>query len=144
MKLLSSAVARNCKKFSCHFLLEFSPENYFLIVSQERLYSSAANNFRSILQSQLDGIKEAGTFKSERVITSPQKSKISVEGMKTKVLNFCANNYLGLSANEEIKEHAKLALDKYGSGLSSVRFICGKMKHFSFDQRDIDIDFLFL
>lgn len=96
-------------------------------MTQERLLSSAASSFRTILQSQLEGIKEAGTFKSERVITSPQKSKISVDGMKTKVLNFCANNYLGLSANEEIKEHAKWALDKYGSGLSSVRFICGEM-----------------
>lgn len=73
----------------------------------------------------MDDIKVAGTFKTERVITSPQKSKISVEGMEKKVLNFCANNYLGLSANEEIKDSAKKALDDYGSGLSSVRFICG-------------------
>jgi glycine C-acetyltransferase len=46
--------------------------------------------------------------------------------MQTKVLNFCANNYLGLSANEEVKDYAKEMLDKYGSGLSSVRFICGE------------------
>lgn len=47
--------------------------------------------------------------------------------MKTEVLNFCANNYLGLSANEEIKDYAKEMLDRYGSGLSSVRFICGEI-----------------
>lgn len=91
----------------------------------QRCYSSASNNFRSILQVQLEDIKAAGTFKSERIITSSQKSKISVDGMDKKVLNFCANNYLGLSANEEIKNYAKETLDKYGSGLSSVRFICG-------------------
>lgn len=90
-----------------------------------RCYSTAAANFRSILQAQLEDIKAAGTFKSERVITSAQKSKISVEGMSKQVLNFCANNYLGLSANEEIINCAKETLDKYGSGLSSVRFICG-------------------
>lgn len=92
-----------------------------------RSYSVAADKFQGILQSQLDAIKAAGTFKSERVITSPQKSQITVEGSQKKVLNFCANNYLGLSANEEIKEYAKKMLDKYGSGLSSVRFICGKL-----------------
>lgn len=90
-----------------------------------RCYSTAAANFRSILQTQLEDIKAAGTFKSERIITSAQKSKISVEGMNKQVLNFCANNYLGLSANEEIKNCAKETMDKYGSGLSSVRFICG-------------------
>lgn len=50
--------------------------------------------------------------------------------MPKQVLNFCANNYLGLSANEEIKNHAKVMLDKYGSGLSSVRFICGMFMTF--------------
>lgn len=77
------------------------------------------------MQGQLEDIKAAGTFKTERVITSPQKSKITVEGSQKKVLNFCANNYLGLSANEEIKNCAKDTLDTYGNGLSSVRFICG-------------------
>lgn len=93
---------------------------------QVRSFSAAANSFRSILQSQLEDIKAAGTFKNERVITSAQKSKITVEGMNKEVLNFCANNYLGLSANEEIKNYAKDTMDKYGSGLSSVRFICGE------------------
>ncbi|KAG5670121.1 hypothetical protein PVAND_000403 [Polypedilum vanderplanki] len=90
-----------------------------------RCYSQAAQNFRSILQSQLDDIKAAGTYKTERIITSEQKSKISVDGLSRKVINFCANNYLGLSANEEIKQYSKEMVEKYGHGLSSVRFICG-------------------
>lgn len=77
------------------------------------------------MQKQIDEIKAAGTYKTERVITSPQNSEISVENSSKKVLNFCANNYLGLSANDEIKEHAKKIMDQYGAGLSSVRFICG-------------------
>lgn len=96
--------------------------NYFLAY---RHYSSAAQNFRSILQTQLDDIKAAGTFKVERVITSAQTSQITVEGIEKKVINFCANNYLGLSANEEIKQYSKDMVEKYGHGLSSVRFICG-------------------
>lgn len=91
-----------------------------------RNYSSAAaQNFRAILQSQLDDIKAAGTYKTERIITSPQQSQITVDGIPKKVINFCANNYLGLSANEEIKNYSKEMVDKYGHGLSSVRFICG-------------------
>uniref|UniRef100_A0A336LYI4 2-amino-3-ketobutyrate coenzyme A ligase, mitochondrial n=1 Tax=Culicoides sonorensis TaxID=179676 RepID=A0A336LYI4_CULSO len=100
--------------------------------------------FRSLLKAQLADIKAAGTYKHERVITSPQKTEIHVQGSDAGILNFCANNYLGLSAhpgNEtqnsiEIKYHtffylldvinaSKKALDDYGAGLSSVRFICG-------------------
>lgn len=77
------------------------------------------------MQSQLDDIKAAGTYKVERVITSPQTSQITVDGIPKKVINFCANNYLGLSANEEIKNYSKEMIEKYGHGLSSVRFICG-------------------
>ena len=98
------------------------------LVIQKRSYSVAAAKFQSILQTQLDDIKASGSFKDERIITSAQKSQITVEGSEKKVLNFCANNYLGLSANEEIKEHAQKMLLKYGSGLSSVRFICGTKK----------------
>lgn len=113
------------RRFICKFTRRRSIDNIFLSVAQRRAYSVAADNFRCILQSQIEDIKAAGTFKTERVITSAQKSKISVEGSDKKVLNFCANNYLGLSANEEIKNYAKDTMDKYGSGLSSVRFICG-------------------
>ena len=76
------------------------------------------------LQSELSKIKEEGLFKEERVIITPQKSAIAIEGGQ-EVLNFCANNYLGLSSDQRLIEAAKDALDTHGFGLSSVRFICG-------------------
>jgi glycine C-acetyltransferase len=72
---------------------------------------------------QLDEIRSAGLFKTERVIGSPQGAEILVNGRK--VLNFCANNYLGLSSNPRVIEAAHKVLDERGYGLSSVRFICG-------------------
>ena len=75
------------------------------------------------LQQELAEIKAAGLYKSERVITSPQRAEIEVAGRK--VLNFCANNYLGLSDNPRLIEAAKKAMDSRGYGMSSVRFICG-------------------
>eukprot|EP00008_Paramoeba_atlantica_P005803 CAMPEP_0201479340 /NCGR_PEP_ID=MMETSP0151_2-20130828/4049_1 /ASSEMBLY_ACC=CAM_ASM_000257 /TAXON_ID=200890 /ORGANISM="Paramoeba atlantica, Strain 621/1 / CCAP 1560/9" /LENGTH=392 /DNA_ID=CAMNT_0047860789 /DNA_START=232 /DNA_END=1410 /DNA_ORIENTATION=- len=78
-----------------------------------------------LLREQLSSIQEAGTFKNERVITSRQSAKISVEGREKEVLNFCANNYLGLSDNQVLIDEAKKILDSRGFGLSSVRFICG-------------------
>ncbi|MBP6557656.1 MAG: glycine C-acetyltransferase [Flavobacterium sp.] len=75
------------------------------------------------LQNELDTIEQNGIFKRERIITSPQGAEISVNG-KT-VLNFCANNYLGLSSHPEVIQAAKDALDSHGFGMSSVRFICG-------------------
>uniref|UniRef100_A0A2R5LEH6 2-amino-3-ketobutyrate coenzyme A ligase, mitochondrial n=1 Tax=Ornithodoros turicata TaxID=34597 RepID=A0A2R5LEH6_9ACAR len=80
---------------------------------------------QTILQKELESIKEAGTYKSERIITTMQGSAINVEGRTQKVLNFCANNYLGLSSHPAVIEAGKRALDEYGAGLSSVRFICG-------------------
>jgi glycine C-acetyltransferase len=74
--------------------------------------------------SELDNIKSSGLWKEERVLTSPQDINISVAGGK-KVLNMCANNYLGLSNNPEVVAAAKESLDDWGYGLSSVRFICG-------------------
>ena len=79
--------------------------------------------FKGQLRKELDEIKEAGLYKEERIITSPQFSAITVKGKQ--VINFCANNYLGLCNNAEIVQHAKDGLDKYAYGLSSVRFICG-------------------
>lgn len=76
------------------------------------------------LQSQIDQIREAGLYKTERIITSPQSAEISISTGQ-KVLNFCANNYLGLSNHPAIIEGAKKALESRGYGLSSVRFICG-------------------
>jgi glycine C-acetyltransferase len=76
------------------------------------------------LQQELESIREAGLFKSERIITSPQEAEIELESGK-RVLNFCANNYLGLSSHPSLIEAAKDALDTHGFGMSSVRFICG-------------------
>ena len=76
------------------------------------------------LSRELEGLKSAGLYKSERVITSKQSGEIQVASGQ-KVLNFCANNYLGLADNAELTETAKQALDRYGYGMASVRFICG-------------------
>ena len=75
------------------------------------------------LQKELADIKAAGLYKTERIIESPQRAEIDVAGKK--VLNFCANNYLGLSDNKRLVEAAKKAMDERGYGMSSVRFICG-------------------
>src|SRR6187455_926684 len=75
------------------------------------------------LTKELDDIKASGLFKNERTIASPQGAEIIVNG-KT-VLNFCANNYLGLSSHPRVIAAAKAALDSHGFGMSSVRFICG-------------------
>jgi glycine C-acetyltransferase len=75
------------------------------------------------LQNELNTIEQNGIFKKERIITSPQGAEITVNG-KT-VLNFCANNYLGLSSHTEVIKAAKDTLDSHGFGMSSVRFICG-------------------
>lgn len=81
-------------------------------------------NFKSFLQSELQGIENAGLYKNERIIVSPQGAAIRVSDGK-EVLNFCANNYLGLSDNQQLKDAAKSAIDTHGYGMSSVRFICG-------------------
>lgn len=76
------------------------------------------------LKKEIKGIKEAGLYKDERVIKTPQGAEIEVKGGK-KVLNFCANNYLGLSGHQKLIEAAHKTLDERGYGMSSVRFICG-------------------
>ncbi len=80
-------------------------------------------NFTQHLNSELENIKDAGLYKNERVITSPQQSSIIADGED--VINFCANNYLGLSNHPELIKTAQGAIERYGFGLSSVRFICG-------------------
>ncbi|MBO7278572.1 MAG: glycine C-acetyltransferase [Bacteroidales bacterium] len=82
------------------------------------------NNFQAFLQNELQEIENAGLYKNERIITSPQRAAIKVN-TGADVLNFCANNYLGLSDNKELIDAAKEALDTHGYGMSSVRFICG-------------------
>lgn len=80
-------------------------------------------SIQSRLQKEMDDIRSAGLYKQERIITSPQGAEITVNG-KT-VLNFCANNYLGLSSHPRVTQAAKDAIDTHGYGMSSVRFICG-------------------
>ena len=80
--------------------------------------------FQSHIQSELQGIQEAGLYKTERILNSPQDAVIRVAGGQ-EVLNFCANNYLGLSNSAELKQAAQTALEQDGYGMSSVRFICG-------------------
>ncbi|MEU6794911.1 glycine C-acetyltransferase [Nonomuraea wenchangensis] len=80
-------------------------------------------NVRGQLRATLDEIAEAGLLKPERVITTPQSAEVGVAGRE--VLNFCANNYLGLADHPEVVAAAKEALDRWGFGMASVRFICG-------------------
>jgi glycine C-acetyltransferase len=81
-------------------------------------------NVKETLNAELEAIREAGLYKNERVIVSDQAANITVD-TGAEVLNFCANNYLGLSNNSDLIDAAKSAMDQYGFGLSSVRFICG-------------------
>jgi glycine C-acetyltransferase len=81
-------------------------------------------NFQKFLTQELAAIQEAGLYKNERIIVSPQGAEITLANGK-KALNFCANNYLGLSNNPKLVAAAKAALDTHGYGMSSVRFICG-------------------
>ncbi|HTM65507.1 MAG TPA: glycine C-acetyltransferase [Flavipsychrobacter sp.] len=83
----------------------------------------ASSSFYNRLQDELKEIETAGLYKKERVIESPQGAEILVNGKK--VLNFCSNNYLGLSSNPKVIESAKNTIDERGYGMSSVRFICG-------------------
>ncbi|WGK65894.1 glycine C-acetyltransferase [Croceiramulus getboli] len=84
------------------------------------MYGSIKNH----LQEELDAIKEAGLYKEERIIVSPQDAVIRLQDGQ-EVINFCANNYLGLSSHPEVVQAAKDTLDSHGFGMSSVRFICG-------------------
>ncbi|MFO7888665.1 MAG: glycine C-acetyltransferase [Eubacteriales bacterium] len=81
-------------------------------------------NSKNIYKKELEEIKESGLWKEERIITTPQSNRIDTT-MVDGVLNMCANNYLGLSNNKEVRESAKKSYDNWGYGLSSVRFICG-------------------
>jgi len=81
-------------------------------------------NVKENLSKELQSIRDAGLFKEERIIMTPQGAEIEVKGGR-KVLNFCANNYLGLSSHPKVIQAAHQALDKWGYGMSSVRFICG-------------------
>lgn len=81
------------------------------------------DTLKPVLEKELTEIKEAGLYKQERIISSPQGADIVANGKK--VINFCANNYLGLSSHPKVIEAAKKTIDTHGYGMSSVRFICG-------------------
>jgi glycine C-acetyltransferase len=81
------------------------------------------DTLKPILTTELEEIKSAGLYKQERIISSPQGADIVANGKE--VINFCANNYLGLSSHPKVIEAAKKAIDSHGYGMSSVRFICG-------------------
>lgn len=91
-----------------------------IILIKQNMYQT----LKKVLETELAEIEKAGLYKKERVITSPQGAEITVQGGK-QVINFCANNYLGLSSSPKVMEAAKQAVDEHGYGLSSVRFICG-------------------
>jgi glycine C-acetyltransferase len=92
---------------------------------------------KAVYESELAAIAAAGTYKKERVITTPQAAHITADGQD--VLNFCANNYLGLSSHPALLRAAKSALDSHGFGLSSVRFICGTQDlHTALERRIAD------
>src|SRR5215211_4347883 len=94
-----------------------------------------STTMRAHLESTLEGIRDAGLYKSERVITSPQGAQIQVAGAG-QVLNLCANNYLGLADHPAIVAAARTALDEWGYGMASVRFICGtQLPHRRLEER---------
>lgn len=82
------------------------------------------DSIKSALQEELNAIRDAGLYKEERIITTPQSAEIETQEAG-RVLNFCANNYLGLSSHPDVLEASKATLDTHGFGMSSVRFICG-------------------
>ncbi len=85
---------------------------------------SASDKFDQEIGERLAGLREEGLYKTERVITTPQAGQVSLKG-DTQVINLCANNYLGLADHPDLIATAKAALDRYGYGMASVRFICG-------------------
>ena len=92
--------------------------------TSRRNFAAGREALQTIVKQQIEEIRAAGTFKNERVISSPQSSLIGVVS-RGEMVNFCANNYLGLANHPAIVAAAKKALDSHGNGLSSVRFICG-------------------
>ncbi|XP_074660825.1 2-amino-3-ketobutyrate coenzyme A ligase, mitochondrial-like [Tubulanus polymorphus] len=115
-------ISRNCRP-----MLRLVTRRSSLINQQCHRTAASAGSvaMRQILDQELDSIREAGTWKAERVITTRQAAQIQVAGRHGKILNFCANNYLGLSSHPEVIAAGQKALETHGAGLSSVRFICG-------------------
>jgi glycine C-acetyltransferase len=93
-------------------------------IFEPKVKNDMYNTLQPVLQNELAEIEKAGLYKRERIIVSPQGADIKVSDGK-EVINFCANNYLGLSSHPRVTEAAKAAIDSHGFGMSSVRFICG-------------------
>jgi len=109
------------------------PEKSIILPKIRTMYT-----LKEKLSAELESIKENGLYKSERIIVSPQDAEIKLDSGKT-VLNFCANNYLGLSSHPKVIEAAKNAIDTHGFGMSSVRFICGTQDiHKTLEQKIAD------
>jgi glycine C-acetyltransferase len=107
-------------------------------MKSEKKFNNMYSKIKNHLQNELQSIKDAGLFKSERIIVSPQDAEIRLDSGQ-EVLNFCANNYLGLSNHPDLVEAAKDALDTHGYGMSSVRFICGTTNlHKTLEQKIAD------
>ena len=101
------------------------------------MYSSMQEH----LKNELDLIKDQGLYKEERIIVSSQGAEIVLDSGQ-KVLNFCANNYLGLSSHPEVIQAAKDTMDTHGFGMASVRFICGTQDiHKLLEKRIADLDY---
>ncbi|VDN30560.1 unnamed protein product [Gongylonema pulchrum] len=96
-----------------------------LLLALRRGYSMARQQLIESLNTELSAIQDAGTYKTERIIVGRQGMEIKIKNRDTPVLNFCANNYLGLSSHPEVIKAGKDTLDSHGAGMSSVRFICG-------------------
>eukprot|EP00033_Pygsuia_biforma_P000155 GCRY01000199.1.p1 GENE.GCRY01000199.1~~GCRY01000199.1.p1 ORF type:complete len:477 (+),score=113.59 GCRY01000199.1:159-1433(+) len=97
------------------------------VLSRQFASLARREKVKELLVKELQEIRDAGTYKEERVITTPQSSQISVLGDPKTKINFCANNYLGLADNKTLIEAGKKAMDSHGLGLASVRFICGTL-----------------
>ena len=104
--------------------MNFTINKSFKLQNKKWILQKSMSLLAECIKPELNAIKAAGTWKNERIIASPQRTRITLTN-GIKALNFCANNYLGLADNKEVISAAKVALDKYGAGLSSVRFICG-------------------
>ena len=113
----------------CHFIIHFTFSGlflspFFLTLGSKSTITAMYKTLQPVLQKELEEIENAGLFKRERIIITPQGADIKVSG-GAEVINFCANNYLGLSSHPKVIEAAKKAIDDHGYGMSSVRFICG-------------------
>ena len=113
----------------CHSIFHFTFSGlflsaFFLTLKSKSTITAMYKTLQPVLQKELEEIENAGLFKRERIIITPQGADIKVSG-GAEVINFCANNYLGLSSHPKVIEAAKKAIDDHGYGMSSVRFICG-------------------